>query len=90
MYEIIPLNSFRRDLKTAIKRGYDISLLEEIVDKLANGEELPERNRDHALSGNYKGCRECHIKPDWLLIYQISGEELILYLTRTGTHSDLF
>ena len=73
-----------------IKRGYDISLLEEIVNKLANGEELPERNRDHALTGNYKGCRECHIKPDWLLIYQIIDEELILFLTRTGTHSDLF
>lgn len=90
MYKILPLNSFRRDLKSAIKRGYDIALLDEIVTKLANGEELPERNRDHALTGNYKGCRECHIKPDWLLIYQIADEELILYLTRTGTHSDLF
>ena len=90
MYKILPLNSFRRDLKSAIKRGYDIALLDEIVTKLANGEELPERNRDHALTGNYKGCRECHIKPDWLLIYQIADDELILYLTRTGTHSDLF
>ena len=90
MYNVLPSNTFRKELKTMIKRGYDISLLDEIVNKLANGEELPERNRDHALTGNYKGCRECHIKPDWLLIYQIADEELILYLTRTGTHSDLF
>lgn len=72
------------------KRGYGVELIKEVVTKLANGEELPERNHDHALMGNYKGCRECHIKPDWLLIYQIVDEELILYLTRTGTHSDLF
>ena len=90
MYNVLSSNTFRKELKTMIKRGYDISLLEEIVNKLANGEELPERNRDHALTGNYKGCRECHIKPDWLLIYQIIDEELILFLTRTGTHSDLF
>lgn len=90
MYNVLPSNTFRKELKTMIKRGYDISLLDEVVNKLANGEELPERNRDHALTGNYKGCRECHIKPDWLLIYQIENEELILYLTRTGTHSDLF
>ena len=90
MYNILPSNTFKKELKTMIKRGYDISLLDEVVNKLATGEELPERNRDHALTGNYKGCRECHIKPDWLLIYQIADEELILYLTRTGTHSDLF
>ena len=90
MYNVLPSNTFKKELKTMIKRGYDISLLDEVVNKLANGEELPERNRDHALTGNYKGCRECHIKPDWLLIYQIADEELILYLTRTGTHSDLF
>lgn len=90
MYSVLPSNTFRKELKTMIKRGYDISLLDEVVNKLANGEELPERNRDHALTGNYKGCRECHIKPDWLLIYQIGDKELILYLTRTGTHADLF
>ena len=90
MYKIFPSNNFRRDLKNAIRRGYDIPLLDEVVTKLASGEELPERNRDHALTGNYKGCRECHIKPDWLLVYQISDEELILHLMRTGTHSDLF
>jgi mRNA interferase YafQ len=90
MYKISALNSFKRDLKLLIKRGYDLSLLDEIVTKLANGEPLPEKNHDHALSGNFKGCRECHVKPDWLLIYQLADDELILYLTRTGTHSDLY
>ena len=89
-YSVIFTSSFKRDYKLAQKRGYEIELLKEIITKLANGEPLPERNRDHALTGNYKGCRECHIKPDWLLIYQIEDEELILYLTRTGTHADLF
>lgn len=84
------LSSFRRDYKRIKKRGYDTSLLEDVVDKLAAGEKLPPKNRDHALIGNYAGCRECHITPDWLLIYEIEGNELILYLTRTGTHSDLF
>ena len=89
-YSVIFTPTFKRDYKLIQKRGYDTELIKEIIAKLANGEELPERNRDHALTGNYKGCRECHIKPDWLLIYQIEGEELILYLMRTGTHSDLF
>ena len=82
--------SFRKDYKRIAKRGYDIKLLEDIVNKLANGEQLPEKNRDHNLIGEYEGCRECHITPDWLLIYEIDNGELILYLTRTGTHSDLF
>ena len=60
------------------------------IKKLAAGEPLPEKNRDHQLSGDYAGCRECHITPDWLLIYEVDGDELILYLTRTGSHSDLF
>lgn len=67
-----------------------MSLLKDIIEKLAQGEPLPEKNRDHALTGDYKGCRECHIKPDWLLVYQIYNDELTLYLIRTGTHSDLF
>ena len=74
----------------AKKRGFDISLLTDIINKLAAGEPLPEKNRDHQLSGDYAGCRECHITPDWLLIYEVDGDELILYLTRTGSHSDLF
>ena len=81
---------FKKDYKRAIKRGYDIKLIEEIIQKLAKGEQLPEKNKDHPLSGNYSGCRECHITPDWLLIYEIDNGELVLYLTRTGTHSDLF
>ena len=72
------------------RRGYDISLLTEIIRKLSEGTALPEKNIDHSLSGDYIGGRECHITPDWLLIYEIYDRELILYLTRTGSHSDLF
>lgn len=82
--------SFKKDYKKIVRRGYDIRLLENVVKKLAAGEPLPEKNRDHNLSGDYSGCRECHITPDWLLIYEVDNGELILYLTRTGTHSDLF
>ncbi len=82
--------SFKKDYKRVVKRGYNIKLLEDIIRKLANGETLSEKNRDHALSGDYIGCRECHITPDWLLVYEIDNGELILYLTRTGSHSDLF
>lgn len=89
-YTIKPTTKFQRDLKRIQKRGYDISLLTDIIRKLANGEQLPEKNRDHSLGGDYSGCRECHITPDWLLVYEIENGELILYLTRTGTHSDLF
>lgn len=89
-YTIKPTNRFQKDLKRVQKRGYDLSLLTEIIKKLANGETLPEKNKDHFLTGNYIGKRECHITPDWLLIYEIDGENLFLYLTRTGTHGDLF
>lgn len=89
-YEIKPTNQFKRDLKTVQKRGYDLDRLTEVIRLLANGEKLPEKNKDHALTGNYSGCRECHIAPDWLLIYEIDNGSLFLYLTRTGTHSDLF
>ena len=90
MYSIRPTTKFQKDLKRIEKRGYNISLLTEVIKKLANGEQLPEKNEDHNLLGEYGGCRECHITPDWLLIYEIADDELILYLTRTGTHSDLF
>lgn len=89
-YEIIPTNKFKKDLKTAIKRGYNLSLIEVVIDLLAQGKTLPEKYKDHNLAGNYKGCRECHITPDWLLIYEIDNNQLFLYLTRTGTHSDMF
>ncbi|MBQ6336192.1 MAG: type II toxin-antitoxin system YafQ family toxin [Ruminococcus sp.] len=90
MLEIVLTTRFKKDYKLIKKRGYDISLLNETVDLIASSKQLPEKYKDHALSGDYQGCRECHITPDWLLIYEIYKEELILYLTRTGTHSDLF
>lgn len=82
--------AFRRDYKRCVRRGYDMKLMEDVIGLLADGRPLPERNRDHALPGGFAGCRECHIAPDWLLIYEVNGDELILYLTRTGKHSDLF
>ena len=90
MYKIRPSIRFQKDLKRVQRRGYDISLLTNVLTILANGEPLPAKYKDHNLSGNYEGCRECHITPDWLLIYEILEGELILYLTRTETHSDLF
>ena len=90
MYVIKPTSRFGKDVKLAKKRGYDLNLLTEIIKKLAAGEELPPKNRDHQLVGNYSGCRECHITPDWLLVYEYEEGDLILFLTRTGTHSDLF
>ena len=90
MLNIVSSNRFKKDLKLAIRRGYNISLLEELVNKLAMGEILEKKYRDHELSGDFKGLRECHITPDWLLVYQIVDSELVLYLSRTGTHSDLF
>ena len=90
MLEIVSSNRFKRDLKVALKRGYRISLLEDVVNRLAMRELLEERYRDHLLSGDYDGFRECHITPDWLLVYQVRENELVLFLSRTGTHSDLF
>lgn len=90
MIDIVLSNQFKKDLKLAAKRNYNLKLLSEIVNKLANFEPLPEKNHDHSLSGNYIGFRECHIQPDWLLVYRIDDGELFLFLSRTGTHSDLF
>lgn len=90
MYKIRPSAKFQKDLKRIQKRGYDITLLKDVLNLLVNGKILPIKYKDHNLSGNFKGCRECHITPDWLLIYEIAENELILYLTRTGPHSDLF
>ena len=73
-----------------MKRGLKIELLEQVVESLALGQPLPEKNRDHELSGVWTGHRECHILPDWLLVYRIEDEVLVLTLARTGTHSDLF
>lgn len=82
--------TFKKDYKRIVKRGYDTRLMEAVISLLAEQKELPKKYKDHILSGNYQGCRECHITPDWLLIYRVSEEELVLILTRTGTHSDLF
>jgi len=73
-----------------MKRGLRIEHVEEVVERLAMGEHRPEKNRDHALTGDWVGHRECHIQPDWLLIYRMEGDVLVLTLTRTGSHSDLF
>ncbi len=89
-YEIVPSNQFRKDLKLAAKRGYDLNKIKNIIERLANGEILEAKYRDHLLTGDYGGFRECHIQPDWLLVYQIDNGQLILFLARTGTHSDLF
>lgn len=81
---------FKKDYKRIQQRNYDIEKLKEVISMLQNEVKLPEQYRDHALIGQYKGKRECHISPDWLLIYEVNKEELILFLLRTGSHSDLF
>lgn len=81
---------FKKDYKLAMKRGLKISLLEDVITLLAMIKTLPEKNKDHALSGDWVGHRECHIQPDWLLVYRVDDDVLVLTLTRTGTHSDLF
>ncbi len=81
---------FKKDYKAITKRGYNPQLLQDVLTILCNEQPLPPRYKDHNLSGNYKGHRECHITPDWLLIYKIDHNILTLTLTRTGTHSDLF
>ena len=90
MFEVVLSNRFRKDLKLAAKRGLRLDELNAIVEQLAAGQTLPERNRDHALTGDYIGFREGHIRPDWLLVYRVDGDTLELFLFRTGTHTDLF
>ena len=89
-YKIKYTKKFKKDLKQAKKQGKDIEKLFEIIEKIAKDEALDERYRDHSLTGNYKGVRECHIEPDFLLIYEKIDEMLVLSLVRTGSHSDLF
>lgn len=89
-YVVKYTTQFKKDFKLAIKRGLKIELLEEAITTLAMGEKLPDQFKDHALTGNWFKHRECHIQPDWLLIYRIEDDILVLTLTRTGTHSDLF
>ena len=89
-YTVKYTTSFKKDYKRAIKRGLKIELLNQVVALLAMGEPLPDKNRDHVLCGDWAGHRECHILPDWLLVYRIEDDVLVLTLARTGTHSDLF
>ena len=90
MLQLVTTAKFRKDYKRIKKRGYNLSLLADVIDTLLREEPLSQKYRDHALTGNYIGFRECHIQPDWLLIYSLSESELILTASRTGTHSDLF
>lgn len=89
-YDLILTSKFKKGLKLAKKRGLNIKLLENIVDKLQTGIPLEEKHHDHELKGKFKGFRECHIQPDWLLIYLIENDVLTLTLVDTGTHSDIF
>ncbi|MBR4256184.1 MAG: type II toxin-antitoxin system YafQ family toxin [Clostridia bacterium] len=88
--QVIWSTQFKKDYKLAMKRGYPIEELDRVIRLLAEDDPLPEKHKDHELSGNWRGFRECHIQPDWLLVYRIYNNNLILSLARTGTHSDLF
>ena len=90
MYNLRFTNKIQRNIKLMKKRGKDLDKLTVVLKLLQNGEELPAKYKDHALTGIYIGCRECHIEPDWLLVYEIINEELIILLLTTGSHSDLF
>ena len=88
MLDIHYSSKFKRDFKVCVKRKYDMSLLQQVIDILRIPDTLPIKNSDHKLTGNYANYRECHIEPDWLLVYRQTDTELMLY--RTGTHADLF
>ena len=90
MLDLVTTSQFRKDLKRIRKRGYALSKLDEVLKALLREELLPANHRDHALTGEYTGFRECHVEPDWLLIYAVDKGRLILTASRTGTHSDLF
>lgn len=88
--DIVWTTRFKKDYKPAMKRGLNMELLDNIIRALSQGEVLPEKNKDHELTGAWVGHRECHIQPDWLLIYRMEDDVLVLTLSRTGSHSDLF
>lgn len=90
MLKLVPSNQFKKDLRLAKKRGCKIEELRNVIDVLSHEQKLDEKYRDHKLTGDYSGFRECHVEPDWLLIYRINRDMLELFLFRTGTHSDLF
>lgn len=89
-YEVKFTNQFKKDLKLAKKQGKDIERLYAVIEKLADEEPLEQKYRDHDLSGNFKGCRECHVESDWLLIYEVMDDVLVLMLYCVGSHSTLF
>lgn len=89
-YKIVMSSRFTKDLKLIARRGYDLNKIRFVISELANGNKLDSKYKDHQLTGDYSGKRECHILPDWLLIYEIKDDKLLLYLVRTGSHSDLF
>lgn len=88
--QVIWTNQFKKDYKLAMKRGLPIEQLDHVIRLLVGDDPIPKEYRDHELSGNWKGFRECHIQPNWLLIYKTRNNNLILTLVRTGSHSDLF
>jgi mRNA interferase YafQ len=90
MFKIEFSNKMKRDIKRVAKRGKDLTKLAFVLDTLAHGVSLPQKYKDHQLTGNLQNFRECHIEPDWILIYQISENQSTLFLARTGTHADLF
>lgn len=90
MLTLQPTGQYRKDRKLATKRGLPLNLLDDVLQTLIEEKPLDSKYRDHALSGEYEGCRECHIQPDWLFIYRVDRGNLILVAVRTGTHSDLF
>ncbi len=89
-YEVRFTGQFKRDLKLAKKQGKDIEKLFEVIYTIAEGKKLDPKYHDHNLSGDYYGCRECHVEPDWLLVYEIMDNILVLMIYRAGTHSELF
>ncbi len=92
LLKLAPSTKFKKDLKRVMKQGKTRELIDDVIEKLQHQKPLPQKNRDHALIGDYKGYRECHITPDWLLIYRITNNNFVelLELTRTGSHSELF
>lgn len=90
MYKLITTTQFKKDLKRIKKRGLNLQKLQEVLTQLINNQSLDPKHRDHSLTGNYIGFRECHIEPDWLLIYAVDKGQLVLVASRTGSHSDLF
>ena len=90
MYNVEYSTKYKKQYRKMVKRGLNMALLDEVVDMLVSGQTLPSKYRDHYLKGDWKGFKECHVAPDWLLIYKIENDTLLLTLQQTGTHSDLF